>query len=111
MSTPPTTGGANNRNNNNNYRRGGGRRQGGQGRGGRRNNNKKDRYNNNPKTGGFQGALKEGPLKGMVITDNSGNRVTQYKKLKEALPPFCANKGWNGLHEIVRTEIDWDEDT
>jgi len=111
MSTPPTTGGANNRNNNNNYRRGGGRRQGGRGRGGRRNNNKKDRYNNNPKTGGFQGALKEGPLKGMIITDNSGNRVTQYEKLKEALPPFCANKGWNGLHEIVRTEIDWDEDT
>lgn len=73
MSTPPNTGGANNRgnnNNNNNYRRGGGRRQAGRGRGVRQNNFRRDRYKNKPKFGGFQGALKEGPLKGIIITDD-----------------------------------------
>ena len=112
MSTPPNTGGANNRNNNNNnnsYRRGGGRRYGGRGRGGRQNNNRRDKFKNNPKNGGFQGALKEGPLKGIVITDNSGNRASQFEKMKDALPTYCADKGWKGLPEIVRTETDWDE--
>ena len=105
MSTPPNTSGANNRNNNNNnsYRRGGGRRQGGRGRGGRH-NNRRDRIKNNPKNSGFQGALKEGPLKGIVITDNSGSRATQFQKMKEAIPTYCADKGWRGLPQIIRSE-------
>lgn len=31
--------------------------------------------------------------------------------MKEAIPPYCAEKGWKGLHKIIRTETDFDEDT
>ena len=34
-------------------------------------------------------------MKGIVVSSDS-NRATQYKILKDAVPVFCAEKGYNG---------------
>lgn len=36
-------------------------------------------------------------------------RPRQYKKLKDALPTYCEEKGYNGLIEILHNLEDWDE--
>ena len=47
-------------------------------------------------------------MKGIVISSDS-NRATQYKVLKDAVPVFCAEKGYNGVGGIVHEMEDWDE--
>ena len=49
-------------------------------------------------------------MKGIVISSDS-NRATQYKVLKDAVPVFCAEKGYNGVGGIVHKMEDWDEST
>ena len=70
------------------------------------NNNKE-----NIKRSGFKGQLQDSCLKGVVITDNTNIRATQYKKLMDALPTYCAEKGYEGLVEILRDQQDWNEST
>lgn len=31
--------------------------------------------------------------------------------MNEAIPTYCADKGWRGLPQIIRTETDWDKET
>ena len=50
-------------------------------------------------------------MKGLVITDNTNLRPTQYKKLMDALPTYCADKGYEGLVQILRDKEDWDDNT
>ena len=47
-------------------------------------------------------------MKGIVISSDS-NRATQYKDLKDAVPVFCAEKGYTGVGVIVHEMEDWDE--
>ena len=47
-------------------------------------------------------------MKGIVISSDS-NRATQYKILKDAVPVFCAEKGYNGVVGIVHDMKDWVE--
>ena len=47
-------------------------------------------------------------MKGIVVSSDS-NRATQYKVLKDAVPVFCAKKGYNGVGGIVHEMEDWDE--
>ena len=47
-------------------------------------------------------------MKGIVISSDS-NRATQYKILKDAVPVFCAEKGYNGVGGIVHEMKDWVE--
>ena len=49
-------------------------------------------------------------MKGIVISSDS-NRATQYKILKDAVPVFCAEKGYNGVGGIVHEMKDWVEHT
>ena len=84
-----TNTGASNNNQNNNAGRGG-RGQGdsgGRGRGNRGN----DCENNTIARYSFEGKMKEGPLFKLTIT-KGGQQTTQYKKIHDALPVFCAEK-------------------
>ena len=47
-------------------------------------------------------------MKGIVVSSDS-NRATQYKILKDAIPIFCAEKGYNGVGGIVHEMKDWVE--
>ena len=49
-------------------------------------------------------------MKGIVVSSD-GNRATQYKILKDAVPVFCAEKGYNGVGGIVHEMKDWVEHT
>ena len=49
-------------------------------------------------------------MKGIVVSSDS-NRATQYKALKDAVPVFCAEKGYIGVGEIVHDMEDWDVST
>ena len=40
----------------------------------------------------FEGKMKDGPLSKLTIT-KGGQQATQYKKILDALPVFCADKG------------------
>ena len=46
-------------------------------------------------------------MKGIVVSSD-GNRATQYKALKDAIPIFCAEKGYCAVGEIVQDMEDWD---
>ena len=46
-------------------------------------------------------------MKGIVVSSDS-NRATQYKALKDAIPIFCAEKGYYAVGEIVQDMEDWD---
>lgn len=100
-----TTGGrTNNRNGNNNAGGGCG--------GGRANTRKKNQdkpWKNKKTKNGFQGKLKDGTLKGIVITDGN-NQPNQYKELIDSLPPYCAEKGYYGLDQIIKKKTDWVKD-
>ena len=49
--------------------------------------------------------MKDGPLYNLTIT-KTGHRPTQFKKISDALPVFCADKNYRGLDEVLRTGRD-----
>ena len=70
---------------------------GGRGRGGRGNDCGKivAKYS-------FDGKMKDGPLSKLTIT-KGGQQATQYKEIIEALPVFCADKGYKFIDDIIWT--------
>ena len=95
-----TNTGASNTNWSHNAGRGGRGRggSGGRGRGGRGN----DRGKTTVAKYSFDGKMKDGPLSKLTITEN-GQRANQYKKIIDALPVFCADKGYKFIDDIIRT--------
>ena len=83
-----TNTGAGNTNRNHNAGRGGRGRggSGGRGRSGRGNNHRKTdaKYS-------FEGKMNNGPISKLTVT-KGGQQATQYKKIIDALPVFCADK-------------------
>ena len=53
----------------------------------------------------FDGKKKDGPLSKLTITE-TGHRPSQFKKICNALPVFCADKNYGGLDEVLRTGRD-----
>ena len=49
--------------------------------------------------------MKDGPLSKLTIT-KGGQRATQYKKIFDALPVFCADKGYKFINDIIRTNTE-----
>ena len=92
-----TNTGAGNTNRNHNAGRGGRGRggSGGRGRGGRGNDCGKTvaKYS-------FEGKMKDGPFCKLTITEG-GQRATQYKKILDALPVFCADKGYKFIDDVI----------
>ena len=92
-----TNTGAGNTNRNHNAGRGGRGRggSGGRGRGGCRNNCGKTiaKYS-------FEGKMKDDPLSKLTIT-KGGQRATQYKKILDALPVFCVDKGYKFIKDVI----------
>ena len=92
-------GGRGGRGRSSNTGRGGGRSNGGgRGPGNQRNTAKKSSHS---------GQVQSGCMKGIVVSSDS-NRATQYKALKDAIPIFCAEKGYYAVGEIVQDMEDWD---
>ena len=82
----------------------GGRGQGtpnGSGRGHRHNN----RGNKSIAKYSFKGKMKDSLISDLTITE-TGHRPSQFKKISDALPVFCANKNYQGLDEVLRTGRD-----
>ena len=46
--------------------------------------------------------MKDVPLSKLTIT-KGGQRATQYKKIVDALPVFCADKGYKFINNVIRT--------
>ena len=46
--------------------------------------------------------MKDGPLSKLTIT-KGGRRATQYKKIIDALPVFCADKGYKFIYDVIQT--------
>ena len=82
---------------------------GGRGRGPNSGSGRGDRRNNCGNKSiakySFKGKMKDGPISELTITE-TGHRPSQYKKLWDALPVFCADKGYGGLDEVLRTGND-----
>ena len=57
----------------------------------------------------FAGKMKDGPLSKLTINE-TGHRPSQFKKISDALPVFCADKNYRGLDEVLRTGRDLVED-
>ena len=95
-------GGRGGRGRSNNTGRGGGQSSGG----GRSRGNQ----HNLTKKSSHSGQIQSGCMKGIVVSSD-GNRATQYKTLKDAIPVFCAEKGYNGVGGIVHDMKDWNEST
>ena len=97
-----TNTGASNTNQSHNARRGrwGQGGSGGQGRGGRGNDRGKTvaEYL-------FEGKMNNGPLSKLTITEG-GQRATQYKKIIDTLPVFCADKGYKFIDNVIRTNTE-----
>ena len=53
----------------------------------------------------FKGKMKDGPISELTITE-IGHRPSQFKKLWDTLPVFCADKNYSGLDEVLRTGHD-----
>ena len=49
--------------------------------------------------------MKDGPIFELTITE-TGHRYSQFKKLSDALPVFCADKKYGGLDEVLCTGCD-----
>ena len=49
--------------------------------------------------------MKDGLISELTITE-TGHRPSQFKKLWDALPVFCADKNYGGLNEVLRTGHD-----
>ena len=73
---------------------------GSQGRGGRGNDRGKTvaKYS-------FEGKTKDEPLSKLTIT-KGGEQATQYKKIIDALPVFCADKGYKFIDDVIRTNTE-----
>ena len=50
----------------------------------------------------FKGKMKDGSISELTITER-GHRPSQFKKIYDALPVFCADKNYGGLDEVLRT--------
>ena len=92
----------------------GGRGQGpsngnGSGRGSGRGNCRNDRGNKSIAKYSFKGKMKDSPISRLTITE-PGHRPTQFKKIRDALPVFCADKNYGGLNKVLRTGRDKDKD-
>mgnify|MGYP005726485965 CR=1 FL=1 len=57
----------------------------------------------------FKGKMKDGPIFELTITE-TGHRPSQFKKIYDALPVFCADKNYGGLDEVLCTGRDKVED-
>ena len=57
----------------------------------------------------FEGKMKYGPISKLKIT-KTRHRPSQFKKIRDALPVFCADKNYSGLDEVLRTGRDKVED-
>ena len=68
-----------------------------------------DRHNNHGNKSiakySFKGKMKDSPISELTITE-TGHRPSQFKKLWDALPVFCADKNYGGLDEVLRTGHD-----
>ena len=49
--------------------------------------------------------MKDGPISKLTITE-TGHRPSQFKKISDALPVFCADKKYRGLNEVLCTGRD-----
>ena len=49
--------------------------------------------------------MKDGPLSKLTITKD-GQRATQYKKILDALPVFCVDKGYKFINYVIQTGIE-----
>mmetsp|Transcript_51999 Transcript_51999/g.58081 ORF Transcript_51999/g.58081 Transcript_51999/m.58081 type:complete len:152 (+) Transcript_51999:132-587(+) len=82
---------------------------GGQGRGSNSGNGRGDRRNGRGNKliakYAFQGKMKDGLISKLTITE-TGHRPSQFKKLYDALPLFCADKNYGGLDEVLCTGHD-----
>ena len=73
----------------------------GSGRGDRRNN----RGNKSITKYSFKGKMKDDPISELTITER-GHTPSQFKKIYDALPVFCADKKYSGLNEVLCTGDD-----
>ena len=49
--------------------------------------------------------MKDGPLSKLKIT-KGGQRATQYKNIIDALPVFCADKGYKFINDVIWTNTE-----
>ena len=98
--TNTNTGGGNT-NRNHNAGRGGQGRGGSGGRGRGRGSCGNDRGKTFPKHS-FEGKMKDGPLSKLTITEGR-QQATQYNKIIDTLPVFCADKGYKFINNIIWT--------
>ena len=56
----------------------------------------------------FKGKMKDVPISELTITE-TGHRPSQFKKLWDTLPVFCADKNYGGLDEVLCTGHDLGE--
>ena len=49
--------------------------------------------------------MKDGPRSKLTIT-KGGQQATQYKKIRDALPVFCADKGYKFIDNVIRTNTE-----
>ena len=52
--------------------------------------------------------MKDGPLSRLTIT-KGGQQATQYKKIVDALPVFCADKGYRFINDVICTNTELEE--
>ena len=52
----------------------------------------------------FKGKMNDGWISELTITE-TGYRASQFKKIYDALPVFCADKNYGGLDEVLRTGL------
>ena len=53
----------------------------------------------------FKGKMKDSPASKLTITETR-HRPSQFKKIYNALPVFCADKNYGGLDEVLPTVRD-----
>ena len=53
--------------------------------------------------------MKDGQISELTITE-TGHRPSQFKKICDVLPVFCADKNYQSLDEVLRTGRDLVED-
>ena len=57
----------------------------------------------------FKEKMKDGPISELTISE-TGHRPSQFKKICDAFPVFCADKNYSALNEVLRTGRDKVED-
>ena len=72
-------------------------------------NTNNDRGNKSIAKYSFEGKMKDGPISELTITE-TGHRPSQFKKICDVFPVFCADKNYQGLNEELRTGRDKVED-